>query len=63
MDRKDSYTSIHNHTHYSNLRLIDAINTEETLIDRAYELGLRGVAITDHESGHVKALNYYNKKI
>lgn len=64
MDRKDSYTSIHNHTHYSNLRLIDAINTEETLIDRAYELGLRGVAITDHESvsGHIKALNYYNKK-
>jgi DNA polymerase III subunit alpha len=44
--------------------MIDAINTEETLIDRAYELGLRGVAITDHESvsGHVKALNYYNKK-
>lgn len=59
-----SYTSIHNHTHYSNLRLIDAINTEETLIDRAFELGLKGVAITDHEtvSGHVKALNYFNKK-
>ena len=58
------YTSLHNHTHYSNLRLIDAINTEETLIDRAFELGLKGVAITDHESvsGHVKAINYYNKK-
>ena len=37
-------------THYSNLRMIDSINTEETLIDRAFELGLRGVAITDHES-------------
>lgn len=58
------YTSLHNHTHYSNLRLIDAINTEETLIDRAFELGLKGVAVTDHESvsGHVKAINYYNKK-
>lgn len=58
------YTSLHNHTHYSNLRLIDSINTEETLIDRAFELGLRGVAITDHEtvSGHVKAINYYNSK-
>ena len=44
--------------------MIDSINTEETLIDRAFELGLRGVAITDHESlsGHVKALNYFNKK-
>ena len=59
-----SYTSLHNHTHYSNLRMIDSINTEETLIDRAFELGLKGVAITDHESvsGHVKALNYFNKK-
>jgi len=59
-----TYTTLHNHTHYSNLRLIDSINTEETLIDRAYELGLKGVAITDHESvsGHIKALNYYNKK-
>ena len=58
------YTSLHNHTHYSNLRLIDAINTEETLIDRAFELGLKGVAITDHESvsGHVKATNYYKSK-
>ena len=64
MERKDSYTSLHNHTHYSNLRMIDSINTEETLIDRAFELGLKGVAITDHESlsGHVKALNYFNKK-
>jgi DNA polymerase-3 subunit alpha len=34
-----------------------------TLIDRAYDLGLKGVAITDHDavSGHVKAINYYNK--
>lgn len=58
------YTSLHNHTDYSNLRLIDSINTVEKLIDRAYELGLKGVAITDHEtvSAHVKAINYYNKK-
>jgi len=59
-----SYTSIHNHSDFSNLRLIDSINTVETLIDRAFELGLKGVAITDHEtvSGHIKALNYFNKK-
>ena len=58
------YALLHAHTHYSNLRMIDSINTEETLIDRAFELGLTGVAITDHESvsGHVKAIEYYNKK-
>src|SRR5690554_3020608 len=58
------YTSLHNHTDYSNLRIIDSINSVEKLIDRAYELGLKGVAITDHEtvSGHIKAIEYYNKK-
>ena len=41
---------IHSHTHYSNLRLLDCINTPRSLVDRAYELGLAGIAITDHES-------------
>ena len=55
-----SYTSLHNHTEYSNLRLLDCINKVEDLIKRAYELGLNGVAITDHESvsGYIKALNH-----
>jgi DNA polymerase III subunit alpha len=58
------YSLLHAHTHYSNLRMLDSINTEETLMDRAFEVGLKGVAITDHESvsGHVKAIQYYNKK-
>ena len=62
MDR--TYTSIHNHTQFSNLKLIDSINRESELIDYAYELGLNGVAITDHDtiSGHVQAWNYYKKK-
>lgn len=53
-----SYFGIHNHTHYSNLRLLDCINTPESLINKAMELGLSGVAITDHEclSGHIDAL-------
>lgn len=60
----NKYYSLHNHTDHSNLRLIDSINTIEKLIDRAHELGLSGVAITDHESvsGHVQAIDYYNKK-
>ena len=34
----------------SNIRLLDATNRPKQLIDRAIELGLAGVAITDHES-------------
>ena len=41
---------VHSHTMYSNIRLLDCINRPEKLIDRAIELGLAGIAITDHES-------------
>lgn len=52
-----SYFGIHNHTMYSNLRLLDCINRPEDLINKARELGLSGIAITDHEciSAHVIA--------
>lgn len=40
----------HSHTMYSNLRLIDSINRPKDLIKYAQEIGLRGIAITDHES-------------
>ncbi len=58
-----SYFSGHNHTHYSNIRLLDATIKENQLIDRALELDLTGVAITDHESlsSHVKAQAYLKK--
>lgn len=60
----NTYISLHNHTDYSNLRLIDSINKPNELIDYAYELGLKGIAITDHESlsSHVKALDYWQNK-
>ena len=51
----------HNHTGVgSNIRLIDSINSVEGLIDKAIELGLAGIAITDHEmlGAHPKALKY-----
>jgi len=56
-----TYASFHNHTDYSNLKLIDSINTVSGLIDYAYEIGLAAVAITDHDSlsGHVKAIQHY----
>lgn len=40
----------HSHTMYSNLRLLDCINQPRDLINRAIEIGLTGIAITDHES-------------
>ncbi len=40
----------HSHSMYSNLRLLDSINRPKELVERAIELGLAGIAITDHES-------------
>ena len=53
-----SYTSLHNHTDYSNIRMLDSINQLPLVFERAKELKLNGVAITDHEtlSGHIKAI-------
>lgn len=57
------YTSLHNHTMYSNLRLLDCINKPSRLLDRALELNLNGLAITDHAclSSHVEIQQYYDK--
>lgn len=58
-----SYISLHNHTDYSNASLgfPDSVNKFNDLIQSAYNLGLNGIAITDHEciSGHVQMLKYY----
>ena len=55
---------VHAHTHYSNIRLLDCINFPTKLIDKAIELGLKGICITDHESlgGHV-VIDKYEKEI
>ena len=59
-----SYASLHCHTHYSNIRILDSINREDELIDNAFNKGLKGVAITDHDvlSGHVQAVKHFQKK-
>lgn len=58
------FINLHGHTAFSNLRLIDAVVHPEDLVDRAYELGHAGVAITDHASlsGHVKILAHLKKR-
>ena len=55
---------VHSHTMYSNLRLLDCINRPTSLIDRAIEIGLSGIAITEHEclSSHPEA-NFYAQDI
>lgn len=59
-----SYFNNHSHTMFSNLRLLDCINRPQDLIDKAIELGLTGLCITDHESlsAHM-IVNKYAKKI
>lgn len=45
-----SYVSLHNHCYASNIRMLDSINRPESMVNRAIELGLQGMAFTDHES-------------
>jgi len=54
----------HSHSEFSNIRLLDCINKIPALIDRAIEIGLCGLALTDHEclSGAPQA-NFYAQKI
>lgn len=42
--------ALHNHSTFSNLRIIDAISTPRELLETAGKLGYRGLAITEHES-------------
>ena len=58
------YFNCHTHTMYSNIRLLDCINRPKQLINKAIELGLNGIAITDHEclSAHME-VNQYAKVI
>ena len=48
----------HSHSMFSNFRLIDSINRPKDMILKAYELGMKGIALTDHETvaGHVEWL-------
>lgn len=49
----------HSHSMFSNFRLIDSINRPKNMILKAHELGMAGIALTDHETvaGHVEWLN------
>lgn len=55
---------VHSHSEYSNIRLLDCVNKIPALINRAIEIGLSGISITDHEclSGAPEA-NFYAQEI
>lgn len=48
---------IHTHSDFSNLRLLDSINTIENMIKRCRDIGAKGFILTDHEAvcGHIDA--------
>ena len=55
---------IHTHSDYSNIRLLDSVNTVQRLIDKAVEIGLQGIAITDHETlAGLPEANFYAEEI
>lgn len=58
-----TYFSHHNHSDMSNVRLLDSTIKVGKLIDRALELDLAGVALTDHEivANHLKAQFHLEK--
>ena len=41
---------MHSHSDMSNIRLIDCINTVDSLVNYAVEIGLEGICCTDHEA-------------
>lgn len=57
------YFNNHNHSEYSNASLgfFDCTNKLTDLIQTAYDKGLNGIALTDHDGiiGHIKAWKYY----
>lgn len=61
------YYSLHNHTDFSNAScgFMDSINKTEDLINHAFKIGLKGLAITDHESvsAHVRAIQHYKSML
>ena len=59
------YTSLHNHTMFSNVHVIDSINRPEEMLDYAWKLRMSGLAFTDHDcvSGAIKFLKAYQSKL
>ena len=59
-NNKKEMFNIHTHTDASNFRIKDCTSKPEDLLDYSYEIGLSGLAITDHAtiSNHVRATRH-----
>ncbi|MGL6184736.1 MAG: PHP domain-containing protein [Clostridium chrysemydis] len=53
---QEQFTHLHNHSEYSNIRLLDSINKIQDMILYVSSLGQKALALTDHESlsGHIE---------
>ena len=60
-----NYCGLHNHTEFSNLKIIDSTNRSDRMIDYAWDIGMSGLAFTDHDclSGTLKELDEYRAKL
>ena len=60
-----NYCTLHTHSEYSNIKIIDSINRFNRTVDYAWDLGLSGVCMTEHDclSGTLQALDIYKAKI
>ena len=58
-----NYYSLHNHTDFSNVRFLDSINRSSLMVEKAINLGMKGIAFTEHEclSGAVELLKLKDK--
>ena len=59
------YISLHTHSEYSNIKIIDSINRIDRMIDYAWNIGLSGLAMTEHDclSGTLRALDCFKAKL
>lgn len=62
---KKELFNIHTHTDSSNFKLRDSTNKVEDVLDYALELGMQGIAITDHStiSSHIRASKHIKNNI
>lgn len=60
-----NYASLHCHSEYSNLKIIDSTNRYGRMVDYAWDIGLSSVAMTEHDciSGSLKYIRTYKKKL
>ena len=60
-----NYASLHVHSEFSNIKIIDSINRYKRSIDYAWELNLTSVAMTEHDclSGSIKYLEAFREKL